>query len=99
MDLTHNQAKILGVLVHLNLTTVGHYALDILQKGEKKTEECLTTLPTDSREKKVTLLKLNRQSGHPRLEVMMGLLKKVNCDGKEARKIITNSHEYCATCE
>ena len=65
LDLTHNQAKILGVLVHLNLTAVGQYALDIVQKGEKNTEECLATLPTDSKEKKVTLLKLNWQSGHP----------------------------------
>ena len=84
--------------VDLNLTAVRHYALNILPKGHEKAEECLATLPTDSKEKKATLLKLHRQFGHPRLNVMTGLLKKVNCDDKEARKIVTNIHEHCGTC-
>ena len=28
----------------------------------------------------------------------MGLLKKVNCDNKEARKIVVSIHEHCASC-
>ena len=27
------------------------------------------------------------------------LLKKVNCDDKEAREIVTNIHEHCETCK
>ena len=59
LDLTHNRAKILGVWVDLNLTAVGHYALDILPRDKEKAEECLVTLPTDSKEKKATLLSLD----------------------------------------
>ena len=66
---------------------------------KEKVEECLATLPTDSKEKKATLHKLHRQFGHPRLDVMMGLLKKVNCEDKEVREIVTNIHEYCTTCK
>ena len=29
---------------------------------------------------------------------MTGLLKKVNCNDKEAREIVTNIHEHCGTC-
>ena len=79
LDLTRNGAEILDVYIDLNLTAVGHYALDILPKGQEKAEEYLATLPTDSKEKKATLLKLHRQFGHPRLDMMTGLLKKVNC--------------------
>ena len=68
LDLTCNRAEILGVWVDLNLTAVGHYALDILPKGKEKAEECLVTLPMDPKEKKATLLKPHRQFGHPRLD-------------------------------
>ena len=99
LDLTCNRAEILGLWVDLNLTAVGHYALDILPKSKEKAEECLVTLPMDPKEKKATLLKPHRQFGHPRLDVMARLLKKVNCDDKEARDIVINIHEHCATCK
>ena len=47
----------------------------------------------DPKEKKATLLKLHRQFGHPRLDVMTELLKKVSCDDKEGREIVTKIHE------
>ena len=94
LDLTRNLAKVLGVMVHLNLTAIRHYALDILPKGEEKAEEC----PKDPKDIKATLFQLNQQFGHLRLDMMMGLLKKVNCGDKEARDIVTNIHEQCATC-
>ena len=86
LDPSRNQAEILGVMVNLNLTAVGHYAIDILPKalgkregkGEEKAKECLATLPMVPKEKKATLLKLHRQFGHLRLDVMKGLLKMVN---------------------
>ena len=58
LDLANNRAKILGVWVDRNLTAVGHFALDILLKSQEKAEECLVTLPTDSKKKKDTLIKL-----------------------------------------
>ena len=70
LDLICNQAKILGVWVNLNLTAMGHYAIDILPKDKEKAEECLVTLPTDSEGKKAKLLKLHWQFGHPRLKMM-----------------------------
>ena len=85
-------------MVDLNLTVVGHYALDILPKGEENAEECPATLPVDPKDIKATLFKLNKQFGHPRLYMMMGLLKKVNCGDKKAWNIVTNIHEQCATC-
>ena len=72
LDLANNRAKILGVWVDLNLTTAGHYALDILPMSQEKAEECLVTRPTDSKKKKDTLIKLHRQFRHPRLDMMMG---------------------------
>ena len=100
LDLPGDRAKILGRWVELNLTGVGHYSLDILPRGEEAAEQCLaTTLPTDVKEKEATLRKLHRQFGHPRQEVMMGLLKKVNCDDKESRKLVSAIHDNCATCK
>ena len=99
LDLPGDRANILGKWVELDLTGVGHYALDILPRGEEAAEQCLATLPTDAKEKEDTLRKLHRQFGHPRQEVMVGLLKKVNCDDKESRKLVTAIHESCATCK
>ena len=87
LDLPKDRAKILGAWVDLDLTDVGHYALDILPLETVVTEQCLATLPTDVKEKEATLRKLHRQFGHPRQEVMVGLLRKVNCADKEARKM------------
>ena len=74
LELPKNRAKILGQWVTLNLTAVGHYALNLLATSQEKVDECLVTLHTDAKE------------------------KKVNCDHKEARKIVFNIHEHCATC-
>ena len=92
LDLPEDQARILGRWVDLNPTAVGHYGVDILLSSQEKAEQRLATLPTDAKEKKATLLKLHWQFRHPRQEVMMGLLKKVNCDDKEARKLVINIH-------
>ena len=65
--------------MNLNLTSVGHYALDILPKGELSVEDCLFGLSEDSKERMAALKKIHRQFGHPREETMIGLLKNVKC--------------------
>ena len=65
----------------------GHYILNILPKYQQK-----ATLPTESKKKKATLLKIHWQFRHLRLDMMTGLLKKVNCHDKEAREIVKTTH-------
>ena len=97
LDLTKDRAKILGVWVNLDLIDAGHYALDILPLETVVTKQCLATLPTDVKEKEATLRKLHRQFGHPGQEVMVGLLRKVNCADEEARKMVASINQSCAT--
>ena len=99
LDLPKDRAKILGVWVDLELTDVGHYALDIMPPDMVVTEQCLVTLPTDVKEKEATLRKLHRQFGHPRQEVTVGLLRKVNCADNEVKKMEASIHESYATCK
>ena len=102
LDMKANGAWILCSWVNLNLTNVGHYALDILPPDDEETmtiEECLLTLPEDPQEKMTTLIKLHRQFGHPREEVMKGLLKKVNCNDIKTSRMVTEIHETCRTCK
>ena len=40
LDLPNDKAKILGEWVNLNLTSVGHYALDILPRDQLTVEDC-----------------------------------------------------------
>ena len=99
LDIPKDRAKILGVWVDLKLTDVGHYALDIMPPDMVVTEQCLATLPADVKEKEATLRKLHRQFGHPRQEVTVGRLRKVNCADKKAKKMVASIHESCATCK
>ena len=99
LDLPQDRAKILGEWIELNKTSVGHYSIEILPKDDKTVEQSLLALPDDAKEKENVLVKLHRQFGHPREEVMLGLLKKVKCDDKETRKVVTKIHERCLTCK
>ena len=55
LDLPNDKAKILGEWVNFNSTSVGHYALDILPKGELSVEDCLFGLSEDSKERMAAL--------------------------------------------
>ena len=99
LDLPQDKAKILGEWIDLNRTSVGHFSIDILPKDDKTAEQSLLALPEDADEKEKILVKLHRQFGHPREEVMLGLLKKVKCEDKETKKVVTKIHERCLTCK
>ena len=99
LDLPQDRAKIFGNWIPLNLTSVGHYAIDILPKETNDVEQCLLTLPNNQEEKYKVLLKLHRQFGHPRLEVMLNLLQKVNCNDKETKKLVETIYGKCNTCK
>jgi hypothetical protein len=99
LDLPQDKAKIFGEWIDLNRTSVGHYSIDILPKDDKTVEQSLLALPEDGKEKEKVLVKLHRQFGHPREEVMLGLLKKVKCDDKETKEVVTKIHERCKTCK
>ena len=99
LDLPQDKAKIFGQWTDLNMTSVGHYSIDILPRSAESVEECMVTMPEDIKEKERMLIKLHRQFGHPREEVMISLLKKVKRDDEETRKVLTTVHEKCATCK
>ena len=52
LDLPNNKVKILGEWVNLNLTSIGHYAQDILPKDQLSVEDCLIGLSEALTEKK-----------------------------------------------
>ena len=101
LDLPGDRAKILGVWVELEVTSAGHYALFILPVEEKltKVESCLMVLPKDDKEKEGVLLKLHRQFGHPREEVMETLLKEVKSWSPKVKEIVGKIHSRCKTCK
>ena len=99
LDLPNDRAQIYGIWTDLALTSVGHYALNIIPDEIEKSESCFFTLPIDKEEKKATLIKLHRQFGHPREEVMISLLKNAKCDSKEARAVIDDIYKRCTTCK
>ena len=99
LDLPNDKAKIFGEWVSLNLTSVGHYSLDILPMDQESVEQALLTLPEDSKEKKKVLLKIHRQFGHPREETELDLLRKVNCEDAEAKEMLATLHNRCLTCK
>ena len=99
LDLPNDKAKIFGEWVSLNLTTAGHYSLDILPMDQESVEEALLTLPEDSKEKRRVLLKIHRQFGHPREETEIDLLRKVNCGDAEAKEMLATIHNRCLTCK
>ena len=99
LDLPEDRAKIFNQWVDLNLTTVGHYSLEILPMNKESVEEALLTLPKDRKEKEKVLLKIHRQFGHPREETELDLLKKTNCLDKEAKELLATIHSRCLTCK
>lgn len=98
LDLPNDKAKILGEWVNLNLTSIGHYALDILSKGQMSVEECLLGLSEDSKERMAALKKIHHQFRHPREETMTGLLKNVKCYDKRTKEMLAMIHKQCKTC-
>merc|ERR1712004_32924 len=53
LDLPEDRAKIFDQWVDLNLTTVGHYSLEILPMNKESAEEALLTLPKERKEKEL----------------------------------------------
>ena len=99
LDLPNDKAKILGLWVDLDLTTAGHYSIDITPGNLTKEELCLLTLPEDKAEKDKTLRKIHRQFGHPLEEVMIRLLKKVNSYDEDTKQLVTAIYVKCKTCK
>ena len=98
LDLPEDKAKILGRWTDLDITSAGHHSLSI-RPHKEVTEHSLVALPEDEEEKKVALVKLHRQFGHPRKETMFKLLKSVNCDDKVTRKMVATIQDKCQTCK
>ena len=48
LDFPHDKAKIFGKWTDLNMTSVGHYSIDILPRSAKSVEECMMTMPEDN---------------------------------------------------
>jgi hypothetical protein len=99
LDLPNDRAKILGNWVDLDLTGPGHFSLFILPVEWKELETCLLTLPDEKKEKQKVLLKLHRQFGHPRIEVLEALLKKVRADDEDVKEMLKKIYEKCETCK
>ena len=99
LDLPNDRANILGTWVNLNLTSVGHYALDILPRDLESVEDCLLALPEDDKAREDVLVKIHRQFGHPREEIMTSLLKKVHCMDEKTKKMVVTIYDRCITCK
>ena len=98
LDLPEDRARILGSWTELDTTSAGHHSLSIRPQKEE-TEYSLVSLPENDEEKKVVLVKLHRQLGHPRKETMVKLLKNVNCDDKMTRTMVAEINDKCQICK
>ena len=98
LDLPEDRARILGSWTELDTTSAGHHSLSIRPQKEE-TEYSLVSLPENDEEKKVVLVKLHRQLGHPRKETMVKLLKNVNCDDKTTRTMVAEINDKCQICK
>ena len=76
----------------MNLTSVGHYAFDILPRDQLSVEDCLFGLSEDSKERMAALKKIHRQFGHPREETMISLLKNVKCYDQRTKEMLAMIH-------
>ena len=81
LDLPSDRAKILGKWVDLNVTSIGHYYLNILPQEKMLIQDCYLALPKNPEDHEKVILKLHRKFGHPRKEVLESLLKN---DGEES---------------
>ena len=82
----------------LNVTSVGHYYLNILPQEGMTIQDCYLALPKNPDEHKV-IFKLHRQFGHPRKEVLETLLKNVGEESEVTKKTIEKIHQRCMTCK
>ena len=96
LNLPEDSALIMGKKVDLDLTSAGHYSLEILPKPH---ENVLLSLPEDTEELKVKLLKIHRQFGHPREDTMLKLLKSAKWDNEATRQEIRSIYSKCSTCK
>ena len=65
LDLPSDRAQILGKWVDLNVTSVGHYYINILPQEKMLIQDCYLTLPKNPEEHEKAILKLHQQFGHP----------------------------------
>ena len=56
LDLPLDRAKILGKWVDLNVTSVGHYYINILPQEKLSIQDCYLTLPKNTKEHKKQFL-------------------------------------------
>ena len=96
MDLPEDKAKILGDWTDLNITSAGHHSLEI-QPQKEETEYSLVSLPEDEKERKVALVKIHRQMGHPKKDTIVKLLKIVELDNQMTRMILEQIEDKCQT--
>ena len=97
LDLPSDRAKILGKWVDLNVTSIGHYYINILPQEKMLIQDCYLTLPKNPEEHKKAILKLHRQFGHPRREVLEILLKNVGEESKATKEAFEKIHQRCKT--
>ena len=56
LDLPSDRAQILGKWVDLNVTSVGHYYINILPQEQLSIQDCYLALPKNSEEHKKAIL-------------------------------------------
>ena len=59
LDLPSDRAQILGKWVDLNVTSVGHYYINILPQEKISIQDCYLTLPKSPEEHKKVIVKLH----------------------------------------
>ena len=86
----------------LNLTSVGHYSLDILPIETNClpiNEQCLVTIPNDKYKKEEMVTKIHRQFGHPGGSVIEKLLKQGDFWDEEINQLLEKIYATCKTCK
>ena len=88
LDLPSDRAKLLGRWVDLNVTSAGHYHLNILPQEKRSMQDCYLDLPKNSEEHRKVIPKIYQQFDHSRKEVLETLLKNVKAQNEQKIKVL-----------
>jgi transposase InsO family protein len=103
LDLSNDSAKVFGENVQLELTSSGHYCLNLrpdrLQKIQEPSERVLTMIDNMSQDdKKKSVVKMHRQFGHASAQRLLTLIKGAGNNDKNIQKLCEEVVKECETC-
>lgn len=99
LDMENDTAKILGKTISLNLTSSGHYCVNLLDDENINRVNLVSLQALNGEELKKCLLKLHRQFGHPSRKKLTGLLKDANVWNETFDIVLDNIYSHCELCQ